>query len=121
MNPLHFTDRAGLARWAPHHQGGGGSRLHAYSSVSQQGRAHPGWSADVQGSESADRGCTSSWCQPPAGREALAKLRSWGRQLESPALGSEFEFTPVVAASRYALAGQPQQGPPRSLAEVMAR
>ncbi len=126
VNPLHFTDKeqAWLVGKAHTIRVVADPGFMPYSGVSQQGELI-GWSADVLREVSRQTGLRFELVPAASKEEALAKLRSgeaamMAGLLESPALGSEFEFTRVVATSRYALVSR-KQGAPRSLAEVSGK
>ncbi|WP_349922325.1 ATP-binding protein [Aeromonas veronii] len=109
INPLHFTDKEqawliGSARTIKMVAAPG---LMPYSGINPQGELI-GWSDDVLRRVSRQTGLNFELIPTASKEEALAKLRSGEAAMmaglpESPALGQEFNFTRVIAMSRYAL------------------
>ncbi|WP_043808683.1 transporter substrate-binding domain-containing protein, partial [Aeromonas taiwanensis] len=126
VNPLHFTDReqAWLVGNAHTIKVVADPGFMPYSGINEQG-VFIGWSADVLREVSRQTGLHFELLPAASREEALAKLRSgeaamMAGLLESPALGAEFDFTRVVATSRYALVSR-KLGAPQSLAEVSGK
>ncbi len=126
VNPLHFTDKeqAWLVGKAHTIKVVADPGFMPYSGVSEQGDL-TGWSADVLREVGRQTGLHFELVPAASREEALAKLRSgeatmMAGLLESPALGAEFDFTRVVATSRYALVSR-KLGAPHSLAEVSGK
>lgn len=109
INPLHFTDKeqAWLIGTSRTIKLVADPTFMPYSGVNQQGQLI-GWSGDVLRRVSRQTGLTFEVIPVASKEEALAKLRSgeaamMAGLLESPALSQEFDFTRVVAMSRYVL------------------
>ncbi len=117
VNPLHFTDKeqAWLVGKAHTIKMVADPGFMPYSGVNQQGELI-GWSADVLREVSRQTGLRFELVPAASREEALALLRSGDAAMmvglmESAALNKEFDFTRMVATSRYALVSRSKRGP----------
>lgn len=126
INPLHFTDKeqAWLVGASSAIKLVVNPDLMPYSGLDEQGDLK-GWSADVLKLVSQQTGLNFHVIPTTSREEALAKLQSGEADmmvglLETPALTDAFDFTRIMAVSRYALVSRKTQ-PFETLAAVKGR